>query len=197
MTRDNHQQGMAVGQPNEASAQSPETIEELFAALESPLLNYALRLVGVRNVAEDLVQDAFMKLHRQFAEVREPRRWLYRTVHNLALNHRRDNAKIIPLIPANSDSSHESHTSYTNDATDESPLPDEQIARLEGIGLVRLSLESLDARSRELIRLKFNEDLSYQQISERTGLKTGHVGYLLHHALKAIAQELAKSGVVK
>ena len=191
------QQGMSVGQPTEASAQSPETIEELFAALESPLLNYALRLVGVRNVAEDLVQDAFMKLHRQFAEVREPRRWLYRTVHNLALNHRRDNAKIIPLIPAGSDSSHESHPSYEPDVSDESPLPDEQIARLESIGLVRLSLESLDARSRELIRLKFNEDLSYQQISERTGLKTGHVGYLLHHALKAIAQELAKSGVVK
>ena len=188
---------MSVGQPNEASAQSPETIEELFAALESPLLNYALRLVADRNVAEDLVQDAFMKLHRQFAEVREPRRWLYRTVHNQALNHRRDNAKIIPLIPANADSSHEFHPSYTSEALDESPLPDEQIARLEGIGLVRLSLKSLDARSRELIRLKFSEDLSYQQISERTGLKTGHVGYLLHHALKAIAQELANSGVVK
>jgi len=191
------QLGMSVGQPTEASAQSPETIEELFAALESPLLNYALRLVGDRNVAEDLVQDAFMKLHRQFAEVREPRRWLYRTVHNQSLNHRRDNSKIIPLIPANSDSSHESHSSYASDLMDESPLPDEQIARLEGIGLVRLSLESLDARSRELIHLKFHEDLSYQQISERTGLKTGHVGYLLHHALKAIAQELAKSGVVK
>jgi RNA polymerase sigma factor (sigma-70 family) len=186
---------MSVGRPNEASAQSPETIEELFAALESPLLNYALRLTGDRNVAEDLVQDAFMKLHNQFAEVREPRRWLYRTVHNLALNHRRDTAKIIPLTPAAADSSHESPASYANDATDESPLPDEQIARLEGIGLVRLSLEALDQRSRELIRLKFNEDLSYQQISQRTGLKVGHVGYLLHHALKTIAAELAKTGV--
>lgn len=185
---------MAVGRPTEASAQSPETIEELFAALESPLLQYALRLVADRSVAEDLVQDAFMKLHRQFAEVREPRRWLYRTVHNQALNHRRDHAKIIPLAPLNPDSSQEC---YSTDLTDDSPLPDEQIARLEGIGLVRLSLESLDERSRELIRLKFNEDLSYQQISERTGLKPGHVGYLLHHALKAIAQELAKSGVVK
>lgn len=185
---------MAVGRPTEASAQSPETIEELFAALESPLLQYALRLVADRNVAEDLVQDAFMKLHRQFAEVREPRRWLYRTVHNQALNHRRDTARIIPLVPINPDSSQDSSPT---DLTDESPLPDEQIARLEGIGLVRLSLESLDVRSRELIRLKFNEDLSYQQISERTGLKPGHVGYLLHHALKAIAQELAKSGVVK
>ena len=69
-------------------------------------------------------------------------------------------------------------------------MPDEQIARWEGIGLVRLSLETLDDRSRELVRLKFNEDLSYKEISARTGLNIGHVGYLLHHALKAIADEL-------
>jgi len=135
-----------------------------------------------------------MKLHAQFEEVREPRRWLYRTVHNLALNHRRDSARIVAL-PAAGDSSHESYESHTTDVTDEAPLPDEQIARIEGIGLVRLSLAALDERSRELIRLKFNEDLSYQQISERTGLKTGHVGYLLHHALKTIAAELAKTEV--
>jgi len=184
---------MAVGQTTEASAQSPETIEELFAALEAPLLSYALRLVTDRNVAEDLVQDAFMKLHQQFAEIREPRRWLYRTVHNQALNHRRHTARIVSLNPP----ANPSDPSDTTDVPDDTALPDEQIARLEGIGLVRLSLESLDARSRELIQLKFNEDLSYQQISERTGLKTGHVGYLLHHALKAIARELAKSGVVK
>src|SRR6266576_6676537 len=95
---------MAVSQPDEASAQSPETIEELFAALESPLLKYALRLISGREVAEDLVQEAFMKLHSQFAEVRELRRWLYRTVHNLALNHRRDSAKIIPLQPQREES---------------------------------------------------------------------------------------------
>ena len=61
---------------------------------------------------------------------------------------------------------------------------------------MRLSLETLDDRSRELIRLKFNENLSYKEISSRTGLKSGYVGYLLHHALKAIADELAKNGVV-
>lgn len=183
---------MAASQPNEASAQSPETIEELFDALESPLLCYALRLSGGREVAEDLVQEAFMKLHTQFAEVREPRRWLYRTVHNLALNHRRDSAKMIPLVSSVPDESHESHQT---DTPDESPLPDEQLARIEGIGLVRLSLAALDERSRELIRLKFTEDLSYSEISARTGLKEGHVGYLLHHALKTVAAELAKTGV--
>jgi RNA polymerase sigma factor (sigma-70 family) len=182
---------MAVSRPKEASAQSPETIEELFAALESSLLSYALRLTGGREVAEDLVQEAFMKLHTNFTEVREPRRWLYRTVHNLALNHRRDSAKIIQL-PSQSDAG----DAPAADAADPQPLPDEQIARLEGIGLVRLSLETLDARNQQLIRLKFIEDLSYQEISERTGLKIGHVGYLLHHALKAIATELAKTGVL-
>ena len=64
---------MASGQPDKTSVQSPETIEQLFAALESPLLSYALRLTGDRVAAEDLVQEAFMKLHAQYDEVREPR----------------------------------------------------------------------------------------------------------------------------
>src|SRR5207249_1044156 len=182
---------MAVMQPDQASAEPPgwPTIEELFAALESPLLSYALRLVGQLSVAEDIVQEAFMRLHAQFDEVREPRKWLYRTVHNLALNHRRDLAKIVPLERDKKDDD-----SPSNEAADPQPLPDEQIARLEGIGLVRLSVETLDDRSRELIRLKFHDDLSYKEISAKTGLTTGHVGYLLHHAIKSIADELAKNG---
>ena len=168
-----------------------ETIEELFSALESPLLSYALRLSGQQNLAEDIVQEAFMRLHAQFEEVREPRRWLYRTVHNLALNQRRAASKIVSLdMPA------DELASAPSEAQDTQPLPDEQIARWEGIGLVRLSLETLDKRSRELVRLKFHENLSYKQISARTGLKMGHVGYLLHHAIKAIAEELAKNGIV-
>jgi RNA polymerase sigma factor (sigma-70 family) len=184
---------MAVMQPDGVSAEPPrwETIEQLFAALESPLLSYALRLIGDRSLAEDMVQEAFMKLHAQFDQVHEPRRWLYRTVHNQALNHRRQTGKIVPLDPRA-----EEHAPAAVDTTDPQPLPDEQIARWEGIGLVRLSLETLDDRSRELIRLKFNDGLSYKEISTRTGLKVGYVGYLLHHALKAIADELSKNGVV-
>jgi len=179
---------MAVTQPDQAgAAPGCETIEELFAALESPLLTYALRLTGASNVAEDFVQDAFMKLQAQFNEVREPKRWLYRTVHNLALNHQRQARKIVPLDP---------NSPVGGETADPRPLPDEQVVRSEGIGLVRLTLETLDERSRELIRLKFTEDLSYKEISQRTGLKIGHVGYLLHHALKSMADELARNGIV-
>ena len=184
---------MAVMPPDKASIESAgrESIEELFAALESPLLSYALRLVGQLSLAEDMVQEAFMKLHAQFDEVREPRRWLYRTVHNLSLNQRRHADKVVSLQPVE-----ENEGSASSEPADPQPLPDEQIARWEGIGLVRLSLETLDDRTRELVRLKFNDGLSYKEISARTGLNIGHVGYLLHHALKALADELAKNGVI-
>src|SRR5512134_2305177 len=131
---------MAVAQPDAASAEPHrfESIEELFAALESPLLSYALRLLHARAAAEDIVQDAFMKLHAQFDDVREPRRWLYRTVHNLALNQRRKEDRIVPLDPPRGDDAPPADcTSAGTSAADPDLLPDEQIVRWEGIGLIR------------------------------------------------------------
>jgi RNA polymerase sigma-70 factor (ECF subfamily) len=179
--------------PDETSAEPPkwETIEELFAALESPLLGYALRYTGEQAQAEDVVQEAFMKLHAQFESVEQPRQWLYRTVHNLALNTRRTAGRTVSLDQFSGEDNF-----HATDTADPALLPDEQIIRLEGIGLVRISLAALDARSRELIRLKFNEDLSYKDIAAQTGLTTGNVGFILHHALKTIANELAKTGVL-
>lgn len=183
---------MAVKQPDDSSASPPEweTIEQVFAAMESPLLIYARRLLGDFNTAEDIVQDAFMKLHAQFQQVRTPQAWLYRTVHNLAIDHQRRASKVILFEPTTKEGDDTIHN-----PSDSQPMPDEQIARWEGIGLVRLAVETLDLRSRELVKLRFNEDLSYKEISDRTGLTVGHVGYLLHHALKAIAIELDKVGV--
>jgi len=185
---------ISVTRSDETPVPAPvwETIEQVFTALESPLLIYARRLLGDFNVAEDIVQDAFMKLHAQFHTVAAPQPWLYRTVHNLAVDHQRRASRIVLLgSPA------DDQADPIQDASDSQPLPDEQIARWEGIGLVRLVLETLDARSRELIRLRFNEDLSYKEIAGRTGLTIGHVGYLLHHALKAMAVELEKTEVAR
>jgi RNA polymerase sigma-70 factor (ECF subfamily) len=185
--------GMDAAQTGETVLQSPEfgSVEEAFLALEAPLLAYALRLLREPAMAQDIVQEAFVRLHADFAAVREPRRWLYRTVHNLALNQQRRDSKVVPLHPAEDDSG-----TPDLDLSDAQPLPDEQIARLESVGFVRLSLNALDDRSRELVRLKFTDGLSYKEISARTGLTVGHVGYLLHHALKTIEAELAKNGVI-
>jgi RNA polymerase sigma-70 factor (ECF subfamily) len=166
-------------------------LEGLFQALESPLLAYSLRLVREREPAEDIVQEAFMRLHAHFTEVREPRAWLYRTIHNLAVNHLRTTRRVVSLHSEDKDEAPDM------DVLDPQPFPDEQIARGEAIGLVRISIEALDERSRELLHLKFRENLSYKEIAAKTRLKVGHVGYLLHHAIKAVAGELAKNGWVR
>jgi RNA polymerase sigma-70 factor (ECF subfamily) len=185
---------MAVKAPEEPSTPAPEwaTIEQVFTALEAPLLGYARRLLGDYNLAEDIVQEAFMKLHAQFQNVLTPQAWLYRTVHNLAVDHQRRVGRIVLVGDKQDDT-----PCPVQDASDSQPLPDEQIARWESIGLIRLVLETLDERSRELIRLRFNEDLSYKEIGERMGLTVGHVGYLLHHALKAMATELENTEVAR
>src|SRR6185436_15204264 len=83
--------------PDESSASTPQwvTIEQVFAAIESPPLAYARRILGDFNAAEDIVQDAFMKRHAQFQKGAAPQAWLYRTVHNLAIDHQRRASKIV------------------------------------------------------------------------------------------------------
>ena len=170
----------------DATSASPEGIQALYAAQESALLLYARTLVNHEEAAQDIVQEAFLRLHGNLDSVRQPQAWLYRTVHNLAMNHLRAGRKIVPLEAGPGD---------RDELSDARPLPDEQIERLEAIGQTRLCLDGLEARKRELIRLKFEEGLSYKEISARTNLSMSNVGYLLHHALKELAVALAKAGV--
>ena len=66
----------------------------------------------------------------------------------------------------------------------------------EAASLLKLNLKNLDASSQEIIRLKFTENLSYKQISVRTGLTVSNVGYLLHHSIKSLAADLARAGLL-
>ena len=184
---------MAATKSDDAAPLSapPDTLESLYAAQESALLMYAQKLVNHDgDIAQDIVQEAFLKLHADYRSVRQPQAWLYRTVHNLALNHLRAGRRIVPLDASGPDGA------ARPEPPDSAPLPDEAIQRVEAIGQTRLCLDELDPRGRELVRLKFEEDLSYKEISARTNLTISHVGYLLHHALKDLADALKRAGVM-
>lgn len=170
-------------------APATESLAELFAVLESPLLAYAMKLVQQFETAQDLVQEAFVRLHAEFDAVRQPRPWLYRTVHNLAANHHRKQRKIVPLVNGEGDDA--APIEWPDDAL----TPDQALQHLEAADQTRRCLATLDERSRHLIRLKFEEKHSYRRISELTGISIGNVGYILHHALKQLADELKKNGV--
>jgi len=158
------------------------TLRQVFDTEESPLLRYAYGLVGQRETAEDLVQDAFLKLHAHWDEVIHPRAWLFRCIRNLALSHIRD---------------HKRETPMDSDREWESPTldPKQVLGKLEAVGTLQLLIAELHEDDRALISLKYQEGLKYDQISQRTGLSIGNVGYKLHHALKNLADSLRRLGV--
>ena len=80
---------------------------------------------------------------------------------------------------------------------DPAPSPDELTEVDERTGLMRVCIERLKPREQHLVRLKFIENLSYKQISERMEMTVSNVGYSLHHALKSLELELNKEGITQ
>jgi RNA polymerase sigma-70 factor (ECF subfamily) len=167
--------------PEQAPGKKP-SLREVFDTEESPLLRYAHGLVGQRETAEDLVQEAFLRLHAHWDEVTHPRAWLFRCIRNLALNHLRDHRRETPLEGG-------------REWESQSPGAEETLGKLEAIGALQLLVAELQEDDRALISLKYRDGLKYEQISERTGLSIGNVGYKLHHALKNLADSLRRLGV--
>lgn len=174
---------MSSKSPVEASEAPVASLEAVFAAEEAPLVRYAYGLVGRREVAEELVQDAFLRLHQQWEQVEKPRAWLYRCVRNRAYNHTRDNKRefLSGEMPEREAERREG--------------PEEALHKLEATGMVHMLLAEMSERDRELIQLKYFEDLKYANISEKTGMTVGNVGYRLHHILKSLAESLRRAGI--
>lgn len=169
-----------------ASVSSPRmhdrtALAALFESEESGLLRFAVGLTRRRSVAEELVQETFLRLHRVWDEVENPRGWLYRTLRNLALNHLRDHSRETTL---------DESVRVADDG-----LPSDLVSQMEAIGMVKMLLAEMTEDDRKLIRLKYNENLRYQEISRRTGISVGNVGYRLHHLLKSLADSLRQAGI--
>ena len=152
---------------------------ELFEEEEQPLLRFAISLLEHREVAEEIVQDVFLKLHLKWEEVEQPRAWLYRSVRNGILNHLRDE-RVFSRDPSEIESG----------LAETECLEQDQLTRLEAIQVVRGLLDSLPEDDRKLLHLKYFQGMRYREISEQTGLSVGNVGYRLHHLLHRLAKKL-------
>ncbi len=177
-----------AGEPQRAGAKRREALNTLVATYESALLRHAARLTGNAAAAEDVVQNAFIKLIRRWRDPLDPSpqlaAWLYRVVHNEAVDHIRREAR-----------RHEMHASHARDcatrmaAAARPPLEPSERAKAAAAALARLS-----ERERLLVTLKVYEDKSYREIAVIAGLSVGNVGYILHHAMKKLARILQGEG---
>src|SRR6056297_2205912 len=99
-------------EPNGPASDNSLALWTLFEQLETPLLRYAFSLVGRREVAEEIVQEVFLKLHGKFDEIENPQAWLLRSVKNRALNYIRDHRREVLQTGNHQPADGEPHTTH-------------------------------------------------------------------------------------
>lgn len=166
------------------TAEAAADLPELLRRFELPLLQYATRIIGDRERARDVVQETFIALQRarrgQFDHA--PAKWLFTVCRNRALNVCRKERRMIYL----------DHELLETRATEE-PAPFAQIEQKEAAGFLLRIVATLPPRQQEVLQLKFQNDLSYQEIGEITNLSANHVGVLLHTALKTLRERYGQT----
>ena len=61
--------------------------------------------------------------------------------------------------------------------------------------LLGLGFSEMDERDQSMVRMKYFQDLKYQEIADKLGMSVGNVGYRLHHLLKDLGERLRKFGI--
>jgi RNA polymerase sigma-70 factor (ECF subfamily) len=155
-------------------------LRALLDRLQGPLVRYALQITGDLERARDVVQDTFLQLcSENRASLNghlEP--WLFTVCRNRALDVRRKEGRM------------SSFTEMTAEPSVGGPDPSVSIEQIETWSSALKILGTLPANQQEVIRLKFQNELSYKDISRITGLSVTNVGFLIHAGLKTIRQGL-------
>jgi RNA polymerase sigma-70 factor, ECF subfamily len=152
-----------------------EIIDQALQRYERPLLSHARSITGDLESARDAVQETFLRLSRQDVRALQPRLapWLFFVCRNCALDHQR---KIVRF----------SDTASEEDPPSEKPGPaDEAVANDESAMLRRLVGE-LSEQQRALVQLKFEADLTYEEIGEVMRMSVSNVGVQLHTAIQTL-----------
>src|SRR5215212_3361707 len=172
-----------------ANLDGPEVegaISTLYDRYSRTVFGVGLNILGDRSMAEELVQEVFLKVWRS-SRTFDPSRgsfstWLYRVTRNLALDLYRKRASRVRPVPDG-----DSHIAATRDS---SPGPQETVDDSWLSWRISRALEGLDAPHREVIELAYFRGLSQREISRQTGIPLGTVKTRTSSALKRLRKGL-------
>ena len=162
-------------------ASRTQWLRNALSRFEGPLTRYAARLLGDIDRARDVVQDVFLRLwETDRGEVDDHlAQWLFTVCRNKALDVQRKERRMTSLT----DEQMRVRDSNTSSAcAADSPAES---------SCVLVAVHALPDRQQELIRLKFQNGLSYKEIAGVMDLTVTNVGVLLHKAIKALRGRLA------
>jgi len=152
-------------------------LQEVMDRHEGPLLRYAERILGDADRGRDVVQETFMRLlesDRSF-EGGHLVQWLFTVCRNRCLDICRKERRMTLMSD---------HTERTRPGSE--PAPDTVASGREQAGRVTAAMSALPTNQREVLRLRFQNGLSYKQIAGVTGLSASNVGFLIHTGIQRL-----------
>ena len=152
-------------------------IKQALVDHESALIGYATTFLHDVERARDVVQDTFIRLYQQdMDKVRDSlKAWLFTVCRNRALDVIRKEKRVVNL-----------EEEKMRRVPSRRRTPSERVDLEERVGQVHEALSRLSENQQEVILLKFEQGLSYEEISRVTGLSSGNIGFLLHTGLKRL-----------
>lgn len=185
-----------VRQENAAVAQGLKRqdaglLDELIVRYQHRLLRYLLFLTGNREMAEDLFQDVWMRVLTRGSQFNGKARfetWLFTIARNLVIDHKRKRtmASLDELI----DTGNEDDRPVTFEVADNQPTPFDRFASGEDRERIASALLQMDTLYREVLVLRFHEELTLEEIARITHAPLSTVKSRLYRGLTAIKPKL-------
>lgn len=148
--------------------------DELYRELSKPLYTTLLRLTRDRSMAEDILQDAFVRLYESPPgdEVKNPAAWIFRVARNLAIDQIRREARQQPISSV--------------------VEPNAPAADYAGRMDIEEAMALLPVERLEVVTLHLNAGFTFREIAGLTGRPLGTVQWQYHRALGTLRGYLAQ-----
>jgi len=186
------QESLAISQG--LKRQDPGLLDELITRYQHRLLRYLLYLTSNREMAEDLFQEVWMRVMVRGAQFNGNARfdtWLFTIARNLVIDQRRKRtmSSLDELVEGNGDDDRPMSFEVAGDE----PSPFDRFSNLEDREQIAAVLLEMDTLYREVLVLRFHEELSLDEIAKVTRAPLSTVKSRLYRGLAAIKPKLERS----
>lgn len=169
----------------DSSGSLESRVSDLFTALRGRLYQYLLVVFANPAEAEDATQECFLRLYRylyQGKPVDNPRVWIFRVAHNLALDRKKSGRFVREVAPPSWDEIFERYL-------DPSPSPEQGMIQRERYEAVRAVVNRLNDQQKQVLYLKA-EGLDYREIGQIMSLSTTAIAAHVRRGIVKIKAEI-------
>ena len=171
-------------------------LDELIVRFQHRLMRYLLYLTGNREMAEDLFQEVWMRVLVRGSQFNGQARfdtWLFTIARNLVIDQRRK--RTMSSLDELFDGGCDDDRPMSFEVADSAPTPLDRFSNLEDRERIAAALLQLDTLHREVLVLRFHEELSLEEIAKVTQAPLSTVKSRLYRGLAAIKPRLERASL--